>query len=242
MSASSLLGPADSGEQDATSVPETAPSSLSLSDDPATLLAGSPQALFDEALQACRHRLTRADRILVLLQEGQCLEVKASFGSKVVYIVTSESVSRSILRRVRRTQRAILIQDALSDQELAAQSSVKAIGQRGVVCAPIQHAGQRMGLVYADSISLVNAFSEEEFRWTIRLANSLGRRLHELKNKKTKPAPSPSAAIPASTAATPAAAITPKPSVASRLTSLPGAGPLGPGCRCANCPAWVDPS
>lgn len=179
---SSTLGPADSSEQDtseASSEETFEPNSFNA--DAALLHASTRHELYSEVISACRRNVARADRILLLLQEGKSFEVKASFGSKAVYVITDETVSRSILRRVRRTQRAVSISDALADSDLAAQQSIKAIGQRSVLCCPITLSGKCVGVLYLDSISLVGAFSEEEFRWTIRLANSIARKLPQLK-------------------------------------------------------------
>lgn len=179
----SMLGPADSSEQDTSNLPpQKAPQAASVETDPAVLYSSSREELYAEVISLCRKNIVRADRILLLLQEGKSFEVKSSFGSKAVYVSTDETVSRSILRRVRRTQRAISIVDALADSDLAAQQSIKAIGQRSVLCAPVTITGKCVGVVYIDSISLVGAFTEEEFRWTIRLANSIARKLPTVKN------------------------------------------------------------
>ena len=153
--------------------------------DSVQLLSKSSESLFEEALQHCRKRFSSADRILILHQEHRTLSVRACYGNKAAFVVTTEEVSRAIIRRVRRTNRAIVIGDALNDEDLQASGSVKKIGQRSVLCAPVIMGGKTEGLIYIDSASLINAFNIEELRWAIRLATALSRALARLERAES---------------------------------------------------------
>lgn len=183
MSRQATLDPSDSGstelEDDALERFEVSPDldGIAIDMDPVILEQTVDNLLYKEAIDLCRERLSRADRILLLIQDGRVLELKESYGSKAAFVIMKEDISQAIVRRVRRKKRAIVISDALSDDELGVRQSVKKIGQRSVLCTPITHKGQTMGILYADSISLVGAFSQSELRWSIRLARALGKSL-----------------------------------------------------------------
>lgn len=132
--------------------------------------------LFQEAVSLCCGRLGCVDRVLILVQNGQSLETKQAYGSNEAF-ERLHDISRSIVRRVRKTRRAIVISNALADKELAINQSIRRIGQRSVLCAPIILRGNVHGILYADSMSLVGAFTDTDLRWVIRLATNLGKSL-----------------------------------------------------------------
>lgn len=192
MKPSATLDPSDSGstrfdDEALDSYEARAASVLSTQDQETISLVGTTDlALFDEVIALCRERLSRADRILLLIQEGKVLEIKGSYGSKAAFVIMKEEISQAIIRRVRGKQRAIFISDALSDEELGARQSIKKIGQRSVLCAPITIKGETVGILYADSISLIGAFTEAELRWSIRLTTALSRSLLTAKREQPK--------------------------------------------------------
>jgi len=159
-----------------TDVPVTE-SEISLGSVPIRLTSKYEGDLYVEALELCKEELARADRVLILLQENKSLALKASYGSKAAFMIMREEISSSIVRRVRRKNRAVFLNDALADADLGSSQSIKRIGQRSVLCTPINSRGQNIGILYADSISLIGAFTDEDLRWSIRLATALGKSL-----------------------------------------------------------------
>ena len=164
MSGSVTLDPSDSGgidldssQVDSESCPEK---DSDLVQKPIKLASNNESDVFAEAVELCRTGLGRADRILILIQEGKRLTVKDSFGSKAAFVIMREEISSAIVRRVRRKNRAVYINDALADEELGARQSIRRIGQRSVLCAPINSKGKNIGILYADSISAVGAFDD----------------------------------------------------------------------------------
>jgi transcriptional regulator with GAF, ATPase, and Fis domain len=67
-------------------------------------------------------------------------------------------VSRTILAKVRSEGRPFWSLNALEDPELAATSSVLRLRILSVICLPIHHAGQPLGLVYLDNCSARGVF------------------------------------------------------------------------------------
>ncbi|HYL06558.1 MAG TPA: sigma-54-dependent Fis family transcriptional regulator [Thermoanaerobaculia bacterium] len=67
-------------------------------------------------------------------------------------------VSRTILEKVRREGRPFWSLNALDDPALAATGSVMRLRILSVICLPIHHAGQQLGLVYLDNCSATGVF------------------------------------------------------------------------------------
>lgn len=73
-----------------------------------------------------------------------------------------EQVSNTIIRQVIDDRHAILIYDAMGDAAYENNESVHALRLRSVICAPLIFRKQILGLVYIDSRSDANRFSEED--------------------------------------------------------------------------------
>jgi transcriptional regulator with GAF, ATPase, and Fis domain len=67
-------------------------------------------------------------------------------------------VSRTILARVRREGRPFWSLNALEDPDMPATGSVMRLKILSVICLPIHHAGQPLGLVYLDNCSAAGVF------------------------------------------------------------------------------------
>ena len=136
--------------------------------------------LMQEALEKVTGQIRTADRVVFLLQEGRQLAIKAAHGGRPGKEVPAERVSRSILRRVRRTGRTLFLTDALTDNGLGPRQSIQEIGQRSVICAPLKANGRVVGLVYADTVSLIAAFTPAHLKWMNTLTDSLNEQLGPL--------------------------------------------------------------
>ncbi len=71
-------------------------------------------------------------------------------------------VSSSIVRRVTRTGRAILADDAVSDPELRGIASVRKIEIRSILCVPMAHARGITGAIYLDHRFLSGVFGPKD--------------------------------------------------------------------------------
>jgi Nif-specific regulatory protein len=70
-------------------------------------------------------------------------------------------VSRTILEKVRTEGRPFWSMNALEDDTLAGRSSVMRLKILSVICLPIHHAGEPLGLVYLDNCSATGVFSPQ---------------------------------------------------------------------------------
>lgn len=73
-----------------------------------------------------------------------------------------EQVSNTIVRQVIDNRQAILIYDAMGDAAYENNESVHALRLRSVICAPLIFRQQILGLVYVDSRTDANRFSDED--------------------------------------------------------------------------------
>ncbi len=133
-----------------------------------------------EALVKTTGQIRTADRVVFMLQEGRQLAIKAAHGGRPGKSLPAEKLSRAILRRVRRTGRTLFLADALEDTGLGARQSIQEIGQRSVICAPLKANGKVVGLMYADTVSMIAAFTPAHLRWVNQMTESLNEHLEPL--------------------------------------------------------------
>jgi transcriptional regulator with GAF, ATPase, and Fis domain len=103
--------------------------------------------------------LTRADKGFLILMENNELRVKVARNVSRENIEDAvERVSDSIVAKVVRTQKPLIISDALDDPEFKISESVVNLKLLSVMCAPLMHKGQLFGLIYVGNDRLVNRF------------------------------------------------------------------------------------
>ena len=104
--------------------------------------------------------LCGAERGMIVLYDGSgeaLFEEARNLGRQDIAKPEFE-VSRTILERVRREGRPFWSLNALDDPELAATGSVMRLKILSVICLPIHHEGQPLGLVYLDNCSAAGVF------------------------------------------------------------------------------------
>jgi len=116
--------------------------------------------LLDDLLDALLE-LTSADKgFLILLEDGE-LAVKAARNLARTSIEDAVSrVSDSIVQKVVRTRRPIVVADALHDLEWSSSSSVVNLKLCSVMCAPLMAKGEVFGVIYLGNDSVVSLFDE----------------------------------------------------------------------------------
>ncbi len=118
-----------------------------------TLLEG----LMDEVVA-----LTRADKGLLILLENDQLRVKVARNISRENIEDAvERVSDSIVAKVVKTRRPVILHDALDDPEFKASESVVNLKLLSVMCVPLMQRGDLFGLIYVGNDRLVNRFQEK---------------------------------------------------------------------------------
>jgi putative nucleotidyltransferase with HDIG domain len=74
----------------------------------------------------------------------------------------SFQISRSIIKRVEREKDAILTSDALEDSRFNTEKSVLTLKLRSILCVPIMHKGDMIGLIYVDNRLQSGMFTQDD--------------------------------------------------------------------------------
>jgi transcriptional regulator with GAF, ATPase, and Fis domain len=112
------------------------------------------ESLLDEAIE-----VTRADKGLLILREDGALRVKVARNLSRENIEDAmERVSDSIIEKVVRTRKPLILSDALDDPEFKSSKSVVNLKLLSVMCVPLVRAGELFGVLYVGNDRLVNRF------------------------------------------------------------------------------------
>jgi transcriptional regulator with GAF, ATPase, and Fis domain len=106
--------------------------------------------------------ITSADKGFLILLDGDELAVKVARNLKRENIVDAVSqLSDSIIAKVVKTKKAVIISDAMNDDEFAAAKSVMKLKLTSVICCPLLDKGNLLGLIYVGNDSIVDLFQED---------------------------------------------------------------------------------
>ncbi|WP_257446470.1 sigma 54-interacting transcriptional regulator [Archangium lipolyticum] len=112
------------------------------------------ESLLDEAIE-----VTRADKGFLILRENGELRVKVARNlTRENLIDAVERVSDSIVEKVARTRKPLIISDALDDPEFKASKSVVNLQLLSVMCVPMVRGDELFGVLYVGNDRLVNRF------------------------------------------------------------------------------------
>jgi transcriptional regulator with GAF, ATPase, and Fis domain len=106
--------------------------------------------------------VTRADKGFLVLLEGDAPQVRVARnlrGESLEQAVAE--LSDTILAKVFREKRPIVVSNALHDTEFNSSISVINLRLTSVMCAPLMHQGEVFGAIYVGNNSVVNLFDEK---------------------------------------------------------------------------------
>jgi adenylate cyclase len=72
-------------------------------------------------------------------------------------------LSRAILDRIRTEQKPILITDVAADERFRGSESMRILGLRSAMCAPLLGSGKLFGILYVDNLEKPQAFTQDEW-------------------------------------------------------------------------------
>ncbi|MBN1207947.1 MAG: sigma 54-interacting transcriptional regulator [Myxococcaceae bacterium] len=112
------------------------------------------ESLMDEVIE-----VTRADKGFLILMESNEPRVKVARNLSRENIEDAvEKLSDSIIAKVVKDQRPLIIADAIDTPEFKASESVVNLKVHSVMCVPLMHKGDLFGLLYVGNDRLVNRF------------------------------------------------------------------------------------
>jgi transcriptional regulator with GAF, ATPase, and Fis domain len=113
-------------------------------------------ALLDAVIE-----LTRADKGMLILLEGNLLQVKAARNLKKETIEDAiQKVSDTIVAQVVKSKQALIVSDALNHETFKTSESVVNLKLCSVMAAPLMEKGNMFGILYVGNDNVVNLFEE----------------------------------------------------------------------------------
>ncbi len=105
--------------------------------------------------------LTRAHKGFLLLAEGNELEVKVARNVRRENVDDAlDQLSDSIVEKVIKTRRPLIVSDAMADQEFKNAMSVMSLRLSSVMCVPLLERGNLLGVIYVGNDSVAQLFDE----------------------------------------------------------------------------------
>jgi Nif-specific regulatory protein len=117
--------------------------------------------------------VTRAERGLLFLVNEDRLVPAASRGVDKATLEDAESISRSVLRRVKRRGELIIAGDASADDRFSASNSVMLNKIRSLLCVPLRNDDKVIGTIYLDSRINSHLFLDEDKNLLTSVSNLL---------------------------------------------------------------------
>jgi transcriptional regulator with GAF, ATPase, and Fis domain len=109
--------------------------------------------------------ITSADKGFLILLEGESLDVKVARNLKAENIADAVTqLSDSIIAKVVRTRKPVIVSDALRDDEFSSSKSVIHLKVSSVICVPLLDRGRLIGLIYVGNDSIRDLFQDETLR------------------------------------------------------------------------------
>lgn len=114
-------------------------------------------ALMDAVIE-----ITNADKGFLILMDGDQMDVKVARNLMRENIADAVlQLSDSIVAKVVKTCKPVIISDAMNDEEFAGSKSVMKLKLSSVICVPLLDQGTLIGLIYVGNDSVVNLFQSD---------------------------------------------------------------------------------
>ncbi len=117
--------------------------------------------------------LTKAERGLLFLIQGDKLIPAAARNVDHATLQDAETISHSVIRKVRRRAELVITADALSDPRFNAANSVMLNKIRSLLCVPLRIDNRVIGTIYLDSRITAHLFLDEDKNLLVSVANLL---------------------------------------------------------------------
>ncbi|HEY6174679.1 MAG TPA: sigma 54-interacting transcriptional regulator [Kofleriaceae bacterium] len=123
-------------------------------------LAELLDALMDAVIE-----ITNADKGFLVLLEGDTIDVKVARNLNRENIADAVSqLSDSIIAKVVRSRKPVIVSDAMRDDEFSAAKSVMQLKVSSVICVPLLDRGRLLGLIYVGNDSIRDLFQQDTLR------------------------------------------------------------------------------
>jgi transcriptional regulator with GAF, ATPase, and Fis domain len=118
-----------------------------------------------DALMDAVIEITNADKGFLILFEGETLDVKVARNLNREHIADAVSqLSDSIIAKVVRSRKPVIVSDALRDDEFSSSKSIMQLKVSSVICVPLLDRGRLLGLIYVGNDSIRDLFQQDTMR------------------------------------------------------------------------------
>jgi len=118
-----------------------------------------------DALMDAVIEITNADKGFLVLLDGDTIDVKVARNLNRENIAGAVSqLSDSIIAKVVRSRKPVIVSDAMRDDEFAAAKSVMQLKVSSVICVPLLDRGRLLGLIYVGNDSIRDLFQQDTLR------------------------------------------------------------------------------
>ena len=118
-----------------------------------------------DALMDAVIEITNADKGFLVLLEGDTIDVKVARNLNRENIADAVSqLSDSIIAKVVRSRKPVIVSDAMRDDEFSAAKSVMQLKVSSVICVPLLDRGRLLGLIYVGNDSIRDLFQADTLR------------------------------------------------------------------------------
>ena len=120
--------------------------------------------LLDELMDAVIE-IANADKGFLVLLEGETIDVKVARNLNRENIADAVTqLSDSIIAKVVRSRKPVIVSDALRDDEFSSAKSVIHLKVSSVICVPLLDRGRLIGLIYVGNDSIRDLFQNQTLR------------------------------------------------------------------------------
>jgi transcriptional regulator with GAF, ATPase, and Fis domain len=118
-----------------------------------------------DALMDAVIEITNADKGFLILLEGETLDVKVARNLNREHIADAVTqLSDSIIAKVVRSRKPVIVSDALRDDEFSSSKSVMQLKVNSVICVPLLDRGRLLGIIYVGNDSIRDLFQQDTMR------------------------------------------------------------------------------
>ncbi|MBA3539322.1 MAG: sigma 54-interacting transcriptional regulator [Deltaproteobacteria bacterium] len=118
-----------------------------------------------DALMDAVINITNADKGFLILAEGETLDIKVARNLNRENIADAVAqLSDSIIAKVVRSRKPVIVSDAMRDDEFGSSKSVMQLKVSSVICTPLLDKGRLLGLIYVGNDSIRDLFQQETLR------------------------------------------------------------------------------
>ncbi len=145
------------------------------------LISNRPVNELLEFILELAFKVIRAERGVLMLTTSSGLSVEAMRTADGRSPTEEIAFSRSIADKVVKEKVSILTKNALADPRFDRQQSIISLGIRSAMCVPLWHDDAVTGLIYVDSLSRENSFTQDDLTLLSSLANVAAVKLENAK-------------------------------------------------------------